>query len=127
MNKLETGKILTYAATWDRWMTVDDLTVAAWHDQLRDVEFEPASEAVRAFYRSWDGKQPLTVKYVINNAISSAEEIARDVRYARARQLVSYDHLDTEPLPEAIGARVRELKAEAREYFERNKGWMIGA
>lgn len=51
MNLLETGKVLVLVAVVDN-RTIDQATIAAWHDLIGALDFTDACEAVRAHRRT---------------------------------------------------------------------------
>ncbi|GIT80206.1 hypothetical protein LLS1_18750 [Leifsonia sp. LS1] len=52
MTESEVAQLLAVAATFDRFMVVDELTVKAWREVLGDIEYVQAQKAVLAHFRS---------------------------------------------------------------------------
>lgn len=114
MNIVETGQLLTIAGGFDRFITVDQITTTAWHTLLADTDMEAAQAAVLDFYRHWDGKGQLTVAHILDTVKQatrqSANQIAADVRAARARGLIDYDHHQSVPLPPDVAKALAEAR-----------------
>jgi hypothetical protein len=118
MNRTEIGQLLVIASGFSPFVTAERVPVESWHLLLSETEYQPALTAVIDFYRTWDGKVPLTCSYILDatNIASrhTTKSIADDVRSARARRWVDENHPETEPLPYDIQKRLEEAREKMR-------------
>lgn len=126
MNIAEAAQLLGLAGTFDRFIALDKANATTWQRQLHDVSYEPAADAVMAFYRDWNGSKQLTIAYILDavehTSRKSADQIAADVHSARARGLVPKTWPESEPIPAdalaAITAAREEVRARAVRQLE---------
>lgn len=136
MNIVETGKLLTIAGGFDRFITVDQVTTTAWHTLLADTDYKLAETAMLDFYRTWEGKGQLTVAHILEAVKQStrqhARQVAADVRAARARGLIDYDHHESVPVPPEVAQKLADARAADRTEADRQNekdshdAWLLG-
>ncbi len=84
MNYDDTGRLLAYAAAFDK-RTVGDADVLAWHDVLSDLDFDAAKQTVRTWYAENDGFiQPAHIRAAVRPAADrhpSARPLSEAPRY----------------------------------------------
>lgn len=126
MNKTETAQLLAVASGYDRYIAVGPLNTTAWHLTLEQVAYQPAFEAVVDWYNhDWDGKvqlHPSVILTAVQEARLTPDEIAEDVRAARARGIIGAEWPEKEPLTLEARSRLKAARdadrAEAIKYKE---------
>lgn len=106
MNEVEVGKILTVASGFDRFITVDRVTVTAWHLALSGVDYKEAESATVAHFVGPKARETFSVRHILevveDRARLSAVKIEEDVRSAKARGLIDKSWPDRDRLPDDI-------------------------
>jgi hypothetical protein len=118
VNKKEVAELLVIISGLDRFQAADRIVVEAWSllPDIRRASFTDAQQAVIDHFTSGNknlsaGDLNALMRRVNRN---TAEDIAADVRSARARGLVSKDWNERDPIPDDVRARLTELREESR-------------
>ena len=119
MNKREIAELLVLMSGFDRFQVTDPVVVEAWAmiPAIQQAPVEAARTAVLAHFTG--SPKPLLVADLVA-ALTSAgrqgrEDIAADVRSARARGLIDRSWPEAQPVPDEVRARLTEIRNAERD------------
>lgn len=119
MNRPEVRRLLGYISAGFDNRALSDATAEVWSEELPDVTFDVAKEAVRRHFRKPTPRPYLSLDVLMDEirvlTRQTTTAIEEDVRSAKARGLLDASWPARDPLPAEIAARL----AEARQAFAR--------
>ena len=119
MNKPEVRRLLGYISAGFDNRALSDATAEVWSEELPDVSFDVAKEAVRRHFRKPTPRPYLSLDVLMDEirvlTRQTTTAIEEDVRSAKARGLLDASWPAREPLPASVAERL----AEARQAFAR--------
>ncbi|MCS6570301.1 hypothetical protein NYQ35_15960 [Curtobacterium flaccumfaciens pv. flaccumfaciens] len=119
MNKPEVRRLLGYISAGFDNRALSDATAEVWSEELPDIPFDVAKEAVRRHFRKPAPRQYLSLDVLMDEirvlTRQTSTAIEEDVRSAKARGFLDASWPARKPLPAPVAARLTE----ARQAFAR--------
>ena len=114
MNKPEIARLLGYISAGYDNRQLSDATVAVWVEELGEVEFEVAKQAVRNHFRKPSPRAYLSLDVLLEQIRVDTRQtptaIEEDVRSAKARGFIEASWPARQALPRPVAARLASAR-----------------
>ena len=116
MNEPEVRRLLGYISAGYDNRQLSAATATVWTEELGDVDYDTAKQAVRNHFRKPSPREYLSLDVLLEQIRVDTRQtptaIEEDVRSAKARGLIEASWPKREPLPREVAERLARARAE---------------